>query len=1108
MQKKTNQCECHKIKMSRRPVSAGHLALMATTALVGILPSAVFAQEVIDGGASETVIGTGGGTQASPWNIGDTLTVGEAGTGSLTISDGGVVTNTIGRIGDLASGSGIVNITGSTSEWQNSSLMYVGYQGEGMLNVTDATVEASAILIGQASGSSGAVSISGSTAQMNATVSNLIVGYSGMGTLDISDGATVTAAGDMLVAYSSGGGGSSVTVDNASLEVGGDLTLGRIETGTLTVQNGGTLETNGFVNIGVDGGAGTLNLTGAGTIWDNEGAIFVGTGGTGHIIVSDGAEVLGQSFDLTLGSDNSSGVGNLQIDNAAWNNAAQVSLGADVGSHGELMISSGGSLSSTDNVLVGDLGSGIAVVSGPGSVLTASGGLYLGNSDGGTGLVTISDGGEVDVSDIVLGAGEGAAGTINLTGENSSLIGDGELLVGDEGTGALNIIDGTVSASSTIYLGYAPTGEGSALISGSTASLSGTSLYIAEEGTGSLTISDGGTVSVSGIAYLGFDPDADGTLNIGAAAGDAAVGAGTLDAAELRFGDHEDAKLFFNHTDSAYEFDADMSGEGRIYQLAGETILSGDSSGFTGTTAISGGTLLVDGTLGGNVVAITGGIIGGSGTLSGVASIGSGSTLSPGNSVGTINAGSVIFDPGSIYEVELNDGGFVAGSNNDLLNATGAVIINGGTLHVTPENGTDNGTTYTPGTYTIITAGTLAGQYDSITDDYAFLDFTDSYDYTLNEAYLTSSIAVTSFCLSGMTANECAAGEGTFSLGIGNNLFDAVLGFSNPEAPIALNLLSGEIHASAQTALVESSRLPREAAMDRIRQAFDGVDTNARTEDRISGVAGLWGQGFGSVSQWNSDGNAAALDHTIGGFLMGADASVLNNINFGIMGGYSRSNFSVDNRTSTGTADTFTLGAYGGGQWGAISLKGGIAHSWHDLVTSRSVSFTGFSDNLSAAYSAQTLQAWGEAAISLETGVAQFEPFINFAHVNLSTDSFTETGGAAALNVASSQNNETFTTLGLRAEADVRLGSANATLRGMLGWRHQFGDTPTSQMSFASGGDSFTIAGVPLTQDSLVLDAGFDVDLNENAKVDLTYGAVFGSGNQNHSAKISLNVIF
>jgi outer membrane autotransporter protein len=479
-----------------------------------------------------------------------------------------------------------------------------------------------------------------------------------------------------------------------------------------------------------------------------------------------------------------------------------------------------------------------------------------------------------------------------------------------------------------------------------------------------------------------------------------------------------------------------------------------------------------------------------------------------------LNVVNYTFNTGSIYEVELDDSGFTAGTNNDLLNATGTVTVNGGTVHVKPENGTDDGSTYTPGTYTIIKAatGVMGIGFDAVTDDYAFLDFTLDYS-TANQVDLISALSVTpatGFCVPGMSLNQCAAGDGAFSMGAGNSVYDAVLTLSNAEAPVALGQLSGEIHASARTALLEDSRFLREAAMDRLRIALGGTAANdsAQIEKRISESFGLWGQGFGSWSQQGSNGNASGMDRSIGGFLMGGDALVWDNMRFGVLGGYAHSGFSAGNVLSTGTADTYTLGAYGGGKWDAFALSGGLAHSWHSLDMARSVAFTGFSDNLSVAYSARTLQAWGEAAYSFDAGASRFEPFANLAHVSHSTNSFTETGGAAALTSASDVVDATFATLGLRAETDVALGDMSARLHGMVGWRHTFGGAPTAQMTFASGGNAFTIVGVPLAQDSLVLNAGFDINLTDDATLGIAYGGQFGSGVQDHSAKVNLNVRF
>ncbi|RUZ91426.1 autotransporter domain-containing protein, partial [Mesorhizobium sp. M7A.F.Ca.US.006.01.2.1] len=116
--------------------------------------------------------------------------------------------------------------------------------------------------------------------------------------------------------------------------------------------------------------------------------------------------------------------------------------------------------------------------------------------------------------------------------------------------------------------------------------------------------------------------------------------------------------------------------------------------------------------------------------------------------------------------------------------------------------------------------------------------------------------------------------------------------------------------------------------------------------------------------------------------------------------------------------------------------------------------------------------------------------------------------GDAALTSAGTSTDATFTTLGLRGSSDFAFGGMNVTARGMLGWRHAFGDvTPTSSFAFA-GGDAFTIAGVPIARDSAVVEAGLDFNMSANATLGLAYTGQFGGGTVDQGAKVDLAVKF
>jgi outer membrane autotransporter protein len=138
----------------------------------------------------------------------------------------------------------------------------------------------------------------------------------------------------------------------------------------------------------------------------------------------------------------------------------------------------------------------------------------------------------------------------------------------------------------------------------------------------------------------------------------------------------------------------------------------------------------------------------------------------------------------------------------------------------------------------------------------------------------------------------------------------------------------------------------------------------------------------------------------------------------GVFGGYSRTDFDVSARNSSGVSDNYHLGMYTGTQWGDLRLRFGASHSWSGLATERVVAFDNFSNNLQASYNAGTTQTFGELGQRFTIDQFDLEPFANLAYVNLHTDGFSETGGDAALTSRSDTMEDTFTTLGVRPSTE------------------------------------------------------------------------------------------
>jgi outer membrane autotransporter protein len=553
-------------------------------------------------------------------------------------------------------------------------------------------------------------------------------------------------------------------------------------------------------------------------------------------------------------------------------------------------------------------------------------------------------------------------------------------------------------------------------------------------------------------------------------------------------------------------FSGIISGPGSLTKIGtGTLILSGDSS-YSGPTSVGGGTLVVNGSIAASVVTVNpGAVLRGDGILGGLSL---GGTLAPCNSIGTLHVfGNATFAAGSTYEVEIN-----AAGQSDLLAVTGTVTLGGGEVIVLSAPGS-----YAPGTvYTIVTAGGgVSGTFDGVTDSLPLFDAVLS--YLPGSVLLALERNAQTIASLGITPNQRATGAGIDSLG-GGVLETALANLGASDIPAALDLLSGEIHASAKSGFIEESRYLREAASGRLRAAFGAVGAKPLPV-MAYGEAGpvaaaadaplaMWGEGLGAWGSFDGDGNAADFDRSTGGFFTGIDALVADDARLGLIGGYTYSSFDVDERASSGSANSVHIGAYGGTQLGNFGLRAVAAYSWNFVDTSRTAAFGGFAENLDASYDAGTAQVFGEAGYRIDTASASFEPFANVAYVNLHTDGFTETGGAAALAHQSDDTDQTFTTLGVRASTPLQLGDKEVKLSGMVGWRHAFSDiTPEAAFAFA-GGAPFVIAGTPIARDALALEVGLDVQIGPRSSLGIAYSGQIGDDAQDHSANATLTVSF
>ena len=720
------------------------------------------------------------------------------------------------------------------------------------------------------------------------------------------------------------------------------------------------------------------------------------------------------------------------------------------------------------------------------------------------GVLAFNRNNNLTFGDIISGTGalsKIGTNTLTLTGDNtytgSTTISAGTLQLGNGGTsGSIvgNVIDNGVLAinrSDTVTLG--------GVISG----------------TGTLTKSGAGTLILTGENTFGGGTTINaGTLQIGNGGTTGSISGNMVD----------NGVFVFDRSD-ALTYAGNISGTGSLVKNgAGTLTLTGVNPYSGGTTINAGKLLLNNAVVPAPVVALPAAFLGGNGTI-GPATIAG--TLAPGFSIGTITvSGDMTFAAPGVYLVEISP------TAADRTNVTGAATLAGGSVQVEAATGT-----YTPGaTYTILNAvGGVNGTFAGLTSNLDSVFLAPALSYDANNVFLTIARNGVSFASVGETPNQIATGGAVETLGFGNVIYDTVLSLTAEQARQAFDALSGEVHASAAGVMLIDSRYVRDAIIGRLQHSFAsngsllaapasnvplivyagladtardalGNEDEARPDRRgnaapVAGALTAWGQALGAWGQLDTDGNAATLQRSLGGFITGIDATYDRMWRGGFAGGYTQSSLDVNARASSGSIDSYNLALYGGGQIGPLGVRTGAAYSLQNVGTTRTISFPGFFDRTEASYDAGTAQVFGDVGYDIRLDGAEIEPFANLAYVDVQDGGFTEAGGAAALTATDQSLAATFTTLGARGAILLNLKDGFAlSAQGTLGWQHAFGDvTPQMVFAFASNDVPFTIAGVPIAKDALLVEGGLKVDAGTDVSLDVHYSGQLAPNAQDNA---------
>ena len=317
----------------------------------------------------------------SSWTHQSNMTVGNVGQGSVNITNGGAMTSGgLVFIGDFFGATGNLMLDGAGSTWNSQGVVSVGNSGTGTLTIQNggaATISGLTKIGDNLGGADGSISVSGIGSSLT-TLSEMFVGNFGSGSIDINGGGHATTT-RMKVGDEAGSTGTlTVSGAGSSLSDSVEIFVGNFGTGSMNIDSGGVV--SGIQGtIGDDpGSTGSVMVSGASSSWNNSLSLRIGDLGTGSLTVNGGASASAASVFMGFGFGSS---GSLTVEDLGSTFTSNGNIEVGVFGQASLLVRDGGHIQINGGYQQRPAGS-MNVVLGPSSVgaISVTGNAVLGGT--------------------------------------------------------------------------------------------------------------------------------------------------------------------------------------------------------------------------------------------------------------------------------------------------------------------------------------------------------------------------------------------------------------------------------------------------------------------------------------------------------------------------------------------------------------------------------------------------------------------------------------------------------------------------------------------------------------------------------------------------------
>lgn len=919
---------------------------------------------------------------------------------------------------------------------------------------------------------------------------------------------------------------------------------GLVTTGDVVLNNNYGVFANSYTTLDVTG---TLTLNGELGAQSIEHAVVTKTG-TGSLVLNGFLHEEGGTSDIhTLGQiDLAILEGNVTINRDVSADPGDVEAGIPASI---ISIYDNASLTLGDGVEVARTiwtDDAVTLIQTDGSALISGDIEGAGFTKTGAGALNLSGNGSLEVVTV-------SEGTLGLA--SSTALGDATITVTD---GAIEFFDSIDIANDIAIAGSAEFIQ----------NLGETTLSGDLSGEGSLVKTGGGKLILTGTNSFTGGITIDGGLFV--AADGSSLGSGALNLTDTTFELVDGilvennivigGEVSFDQNGGSSTLGGDISGEGQFIKTGLGTVF------LTGTNTYTGGTLVSEGTISGDLDALQGDIeIGTDGTLVidqdtdgsfGGSLLGDGLLIKDGlgmvtlpgsydfvgstsivagglNVLGdfasdiTIQSGGTLTGNGNVGGIVVADGGVLAptgtmtangnvtfqeGSTfqvntsavgeNDALAVNGGVSIEGGLVNVIASNGA-----FVQQTGLVTTAAVEDYGYGAQTS-YTLIT-ADSVDGAFDDvqtdlAFLTPSLVYTA---------------GTVGLVLQRNdiAFSEVAVTPNEMAvgqivdAIVLDqtgLYDAIVGLSADETRAAFNSLSGEAHASVANVVWQDVSRNrrivsARLDQQPHEGPALWMSLETGKDAWDGNANSARYEREVTNTVGGIEYG-FGQSTVGLAVGYSTGHMDIDDRGSNAKVAGTHVEAYAGTRLGSLLLALGGDYADFDVDMDRDIQVGQFAETASSSYGAKAYGAHAE--VTLGTGAVQ--PFGGINWTRFDRDEFSETGATLGLDGASQKSDWTYSALGVKGFVSLDPTDA-VSLRYSAQWQHALDGTKTeATMAFNGTTEAFTIAGTPLSKDAALVDLGFDIRFTESLGLNVSYAGTFSKAGDSNAARATLSYRF